>query len=80
MKLLDKSHPFFQSRARRIFTVAAPAAWAMVEFWNGAIGWGFIFLAAAVYAGWELLVNFDASAAAEKPPEAADRSEKEDEG
>lgn len=76
MKLLDKSHPFFQSRARRIFTVAAPAAWAMVEFWNGAIGWGFIFLAAAVYAGWELLVNFDASAAAEKPAKMAEKTDK----
>lgn len=71
MKFLDPQHPFFRPLWRRILTVALPAAWAVVEWSNGATGWAIIFLAAAGYAGWQLFLSPDAKAPStdEKPAE-----------
>ena len=57
MKLLDVQHPFFIPLWRRIATVAACIGWAGVEFWQGAPFWGIIFLAAGLFAGWQLFFN-----------------------
>lgn len=58
MQLLDPQHPFFRPLWRRVLTVLVPAGWALVELYNGATGWGILFLAAAIYAGYQLLVIF----------------------
>lgn len=63
MKFLDPQHPFFQPLWRRIVTVVAPAAWAVVEFYNESPGWAVIFLGAAGYAAWQLFYVFDPNAA-----------------
>jgi hypothetical protein len=58
MKFLDPDDPFFGKTWVRVVTVAAPLAWAVVEF---AVMqdplWGMIFLAAAGYAAWILFFN-----------------------
>jgi len=55
MKFLDPDDPFFGKLWVRVLTVALPLAWAVVEF---AVLqdplWGILFLAAAIYAGWQL--------------------------
>lgn len=84
MKLIDPQHPFFRSPLRRVATVVLPAAWGVVELINGALGWGFVFLAAAFYAALELFVFVkrapDAAAAIEGQAgeEIADREGKAD--
>lgn len=57
MKFLDPNDPFFRSPLVRWITVLLPLAWAGVEFWNGAPMWGVLFLAAGLYAGWQLFFN-----------------------
>lgn len=56
MKFLDAQHPFFKPLWRRVLTVVAPAAWALVEFANGQTGWAIVFFAAAAYSGYELFL------------------------
>lgn len=56
MKFFDPDHPFLRPLWRRIVIVVATLAWAGVEFMNGAVGWGFVFLAAALYCGLHFFV------------------------
>jgi hypothetical protein len=51
MKLIDPDHPFFKPLWIRVATSVLPIAWAGVEFWQNEATWGFIFLAAGLYAG-----------------------------
>jgi hypothetical protein len=57
MKFLDPNDPFFAKPLVRWVTVLLPLAWAGVEFWNGGAMWGVMFLAAGLYAGWQLFFN-----------------------
>lgn len=54
MKFLDPNDPFFRHAWVRWVTVLLPLAWSGVEFWNGGSLWGTLFLAAGLYAGWQL--------------------------
>ncbi|MGE6739533.1 hypothetical protein ACQKGC_04560 [Allorhizobium pseudoryzae] len=71
MKLLDPHHPFFKPLWRRILTVVLPAAWGGVELYNGSTGWALLFLAAAAYAAYELLIMYDRTIAQAAADEAA---------
>jgi len=57
MKFLDPNDPFFARAWVRWVTVLLPLGWAGVEFWQGAPFWGIIFLAAGLFAGWQLFFN-----------------------
>lgn len=58
MKILDPDDPFFGKTWVRVVTVAAPFAWAMVEFFRfDSPGWGLIFLVASAYAAWILFLG-----------------------
>lgn len=56
MKFLDPNDPFFARAWVRWVTVLLPLGWAGVEFWQGAPLWGVLFLAAGLYAGWQLFI------------------------
>lgn len=57
MKFLDPNHPMFRRPWVRWATVLVPAAWGLAEtFWIGAPLWGALFLAAAAFAAWKLLL------------------------
>lgn len=81
MKFLDPQHPFFKPLWRRIMTVVAPAAWALVELSNGEAGWAIVFFGAAAYAGYELFLA-PKPVSGEKPPadSAVAKDDKGDEG
>lgn len=81
MKFLDPQHPFFAPLWRRVLTVAAPAAWGLVEHLNDEPGWAIVFFAAAAYAGYALFVA-PKTEPGSKPPadEAAARDDKGDKG
>lgn len=55
MKFLDANHPFFAPVWRRWVTVLFPLVWGGVEFWFDSPGWGVLFVAAGLYAGYELI-------------------------
>jgi hypothetical protein len=57
MKLIDPDHPFFQPLWTRILTSGLPIAWSVVEFWSNQPTWGFIFLAAGIYAGLTFILH-----------------------
>lgn len=58
MKFLDPNDPFFRHPLVRWVTVLLPLGWAVVEFvWQGSPFWGMLFLAAGLYAGWQLFFN-----------------------
>jgi len=58
MKILDPDDPLFRKTWVRAVTVAAPLAWALVEFVvMESPAWGAIFLAAGAYAAWILFFN-----------------------
>ena len=81
MRFLDPQHPFFKPLWRRVLTVAAPAAWGLVEHVNGQPGWAIIFFAAAAYAGYELFLAPKPSAGDKPPAESAvAKDDKGDEG
>lgn len=80
MKFLDPQHPFFKPLWRRILTVVAPAAWALVELWNGEGGWAIVFFGAAAYAGYELFLAPKPAADARSATDEAARGDKGDEG
>lgn len=57
MKLIDPEHPFFKPLWIRIVTAGVPTAWSIVEFASGQVTWGFIFLAAGIYAGLTFILH-----------------------
>jgi hypothetical protein len=57
MKFLDPDHPFFAVAWRRWLTVLLPAVWGGIEFWTGNPGWAMLFLGAAGYAAWVLVLR-----------------------
>lgn len=57
MKFLDPNDPFFAKPWVRWVTVLLPLGWAAVELWQGSPFWGMLFLAAGLYAGWQLFFN-----------------------
>lgn len=58
MKFLDPDHPMFRHLLVRWLTVLVPLGWGIVEFvYLGSPFWGILFLAAGVYAGWQLFFN-----------------------
>lgn len=57
MKFLDPNDPFFARAWVRWVTVLLPIGWAAAEFWQGSPFWGMLFLAAGLFAGWQLFVN-----------------------
>jgi len=57
MKFLDPNDPFFARAWVRWVTVLLPIGWALVELWQGSPFWGILFLAAGLYAGWQLFFN-----------------------
>jgi hypothetical protein len=60
MKFLDPNDPFFARAWVRWVTVLLPLGWAGVEFWQATPFWGCLFLAAGLYAGWQLFFNRNA--------------------
>ena len=56
MRLIDPSHPFFRPAWRRYLVVAAPFAWAGVEWSAGNTVWAYLFAAIGGYLAWNLLV------------------------
>jgi len=57
MKFLDPNDPFFARAWVRWVTVLLPIGWAAAEFWQGSPFWGMLFLAAGLFAGWQLFFN-----------------------
>lgn len=57
MKLLNRNDPFFAKPFVRPITVGFPLIWGLVEFWFDSPGWGILFVAAGVYAGYELYLR-----------------------
>lgn len=56
MRLIDPSHPFFKPVWRRYLIVAAPFAWAGVEWSQGNAIWAYLFAAIGGYLAWNLLL------------------------
>jgi hypothetical protein len=55
MKFLDPNDPFFRHAWVRWISVLLPLIWGIVElFVMQAPFWGLLFLAAGIYAGWQL--------------------------
>lgn len=77
MKLLDPTHPFFQPKWRRILTVVLPLLWGLVEAYNEAWGWALLFVGAAAYAAYELLIMYDRSVAEADAKKAAAAAQRE---
>ncbi|WP_312222339.1 hypothetical protein [Rhizobium rhizoryzae] len=77
MKLLDPTHPFFKPLWRRVLTVVLPALWGGVEALNQAWGWAILFLGAAGYAAYELLIMYDRSIAEAEAKRAAAQAQRE---
>lgn len=77
MKLLDPTHPFFTPKWRRVLTVVLPALWGGVEALNQSWGWAILFLGAAAYAAYELLIMYDRSIAEAEAKKAATQAERE---
>ena len=50
-QFLDPHHKMFKPLWVRVLTAGLPIAWSVVEFTQGNLSWGFIFLAAGFYAG-----------------------------
>jgi hypothetical protein len=57
MKFLDPNDPFFRQAWVRWVSVLLPLGWAAVEFWHASPGWGVLFLALGLYAGWQLFIK-----------------------
>jgi hypothetical protein len=57
MKLIDPDHPSFRPLWVRVLTSVLPIAWAIVEFMTDNMTWGFIFLAAGIYAGLTFILH-----------------------
>ena len=77
MKLLDPTHPFFKPLWRRVLTVVLPALWGGVEALNQSWGWAILFLGAAAYAAYELLIMYDRSIAEAEAKKAAAQAQRE---
>lgn len=60
----DRDWPFLRPLWRRIVLVAFCALWAVLEWWNGAIGWAALAAAAAAYGAWTFLIDYE-----RKPPD-----------
>ena len=56
-KLLDANDPFFAPVWRRWAVTILPLIWAAVEAWFAEPLWAFLFAAAGIYAGIELLIK-----------------------
>lgn len=56
-KFLDRDHPIFAKMWVRVATTALPLVWAAIEFWFNSPGWGLMFLAAGLWALWELFLR-----------------------
>ena len=56
MRLIDTSHPFFRPAWRRYLLVAAPFAWATVEWSSGNEIWGYVFAGIGGFLAWNLIV------------------------
>ena len=56
MRLIDPSHPFFRPAWRRYLVVAAPFAWAGVEWSAGNTVWAYLFAAIGGYLVWNLVI------------------------
>lgn len=55
MKFLDPNDPFFRNPVVRWVSVILPLVWGAVEFFvMESPFWGILFIAAGVYAGWQL--------------------------
>lgn len=57
MKFLDRDHPFFARPLTRWITTLLPITWGCVEFWFASPGWGMMFLAAGLWAGYEFFIR-----------------------
>ncbi len=58
MRLIDPSHPFFRPAWRRALIVAAPFAWAAVEWSQDNRIWAYLFAAIGGFLAWNLFVGF----------------------
>ena len=58
-KFLDRDDPFFRQTWRRWVVSLLPIGWGLFEFWAGGPFWGILFLAAGLYALWELILRPD---------------------
>ncbi len=57
MKILDRNDPVFRHTWVRYATAFSPMIWGVVEFVYASPGWGILFLAAGIYAFWELFLR-----------------------
>jgi hypothetical protein len=57
-KLFDFDHPFFRPLWLRVVVVGFCLAWTGFELVSGSPGWGMLFGAIGVYAGYRLFVTF----------------------
>ncbi len=56
MRLLDPEHPFFRPAWRRALLVAAPFAWAGVEWSFDNRLWAYVFAGIGGYLAWTLFI------------------------
>lgn len=56
-KFLDRNDPFFAAPWRRWATTLLPLGWGIFELVTGQPLWGVLFVAAGLYAGYELLLG-----------------------
>lgn len=57
-KFFDFDHPFFRPLWLRVAIVGACLGWAALEIATGSPGWGVMFGAVGLYAGYRLFVTF----------------------
>ena len=57
MQFLDPKHPMFRNPAVKWATILVPGLWGAFETVAGSPGWGILFLAAAAYALWVLVIG-----------------------
>ena len=62
MRLIDPSHPFFRPAWRRYLLVAAPFAWAGVEFVHDNTIWAYLFAAIGGFLAWHLIIAWKGDA------------------
>ncbi|WP_435168228.1 hypothetical protein [Falsirhodobacter sp. 1013] len=57
-KFFDPDHPALRPLWVRLLIIGVAVGWAGVEFANGSVTWGVLFLAVGGWAVWALLITY----------------------